>query len=634
MSLPVYDSWDIACKAPFGAVRRGQSCRFTIRRPACGSCSEPVLVMFRPGFKERFLPLKQTGSEDGAALYTVTYTPGDLGVHYYYFTLLMDGERRYIKRQGASVGGFDHGELFQLTVYREDFRTPSFVKGGVMYQIFPDRFARSGEPHPVPEARVLRDDWGGIPEHLPDEHGKIRNNDFFGGDLRGIEERLPYLASLGVTCIYLNPVFEAHENHRYNTADYRNIDPLLGTNKDFERLCRVALSDHGIRIVLDGVFNHTGADSLYFNKYGRYGDEGAYRSKDSPYYPWYTFHRYPDEYESWWGIDTLPNVNELDTSYANFMCGEEGVLRYWLSLGASGWRLDVADELPDAFLDRLHATVKAASEENLIIGEVWEDATTKESYGQRRRYLIGEQLDSVMNYPFKDAILEYIKEPDALRFRDRIMTVLENYPKPSVDTLMNSLSTHDTERAITRLAGDSGDGAPREWLAAHHLSPEQRAFGGKLLQCAMVLQFFLPGVPCVYYGDEAGMEGYRDPFNRGCFPWDAADQEMTAFVRELAAIRASSPVFREGTFSLLHADGGLLIFSRRDDSMHISATIFLNRTGEERRLPLMEITDGNPPSFSFPRATRGKDGQCLVLAPYDYAVVFGARGNEQEVVKP
>lgn len=634
MSTPMYNSWDNCYKSVFGALKRQQTCDFRIWLKKGTPCHELVFVIFRPGYKERFIPMQylQNGldvnSSEEYDIYGLSYSPQYVGIHYYYFTLLINGERHYIKRGGANIGCLDNGELFQLTVYDADFTTPDFIKGGVMYQIFPDRFCKSGEPaQDIPYGRILREDWGGVPQYRPDEQGKVRNNDYFGGNLQGILEKLPYLADLGVTCIYLNPIFEAHENHRYNTADYRKVDPLLGTNKDFQRLCQQALELYGIRVILDGVFSHTGADSVYFNKYNRYSSLGAYNSPNSPYYPWYTFYSYPDNYEAWWGINTLPNVRENNEEYTDFICGKDGVLEYWLHQGASGYRLDVADELPDLFLDRLRMTVKDMGHEHLVIGEVWEDASNKESYGARRRYLLGEQLDSVMNYPFKEAILDYVRCPDPPLFVNRIMTILENYPKPSVDTLMNFISTHDTERAITRLAGDPICANTKDWQATHVMTGEQYRTGVALLKCAMVLQFFLPGIPCIYYGDEAGMQGYRDPFNRGCYPWGAENAELVAFTKELAAIRASSDVFCAGRFTPLFASVDLFIFSRTDMSLCKSAIIFLNKSHCQQRLAVRSSITKDLAQFHYARATLENDGSELVIEPFDYAVILGTERN-------
>ena len=425
----------------------------------------------------------------------------------------------------------DNGDLFQLTVYSSNFTTPDFIKGGVMYQIFPDRFCKSGKEHKnVPKDRIIRNDWGGMPYYRPDQNGHVWNNDYFGGDLEGIRSKLPYLAELGITCIYLNPIFEAHENHRYNTADYMKIDPMLGTNEDFKRLCSHA-AEMGIDIILDGVLSHTGADSIYFNKFNRYDSVGAYNSQDSEYSSWYTFYEFPDKYESWWGIDTLPNVNENDEKYTNFICGDGGVIDYWLEQGAAGFRLDVADELPDEFLDNLNKCVKKHGNSKLIIGEVWEDASNKESYGVKRRYLLGSQLDSVMNYPFREAILNYVKGGSVFDFKIQVMSILENYPKPAIDVLMNFVSTHDTERAINNLGGETCVGKSKDWMSERRLTEEEYNLGKARLKCAMVLQFFLPGVPCIYYGDESGMQGYKDPFNRQCYNWGSEDKELIKFTK-------------------------------------------------------------------------------------------------------
>ena len=324
----LYDSRDPAYKSPFGAIRQGEQCTFTIRLPRDMQLEgRPVMVLFRSGFKERFITLNTVTGEGDVTAYSAVFSAKYTGVHYYYFSYIAQGQRVYIKRSGTGEGVLDKGELFQLTVFGRDFETPGWLKGGVMYQIFPDRFCKSGMPHEnVPEDRVLRQDWGGTPCYKPDQNGHVWNNDYFGGDLEGIRRKLPYLQELGVTCLYLNPIFEAHENHRYNTADYRKVDPLLGTNEDFAALCRDAEA-RGIRVLLDGVFSHTGADSVYFNKFNRYDSCGACQSQDSPYFPWYSFIRYPEEYESWWGIDTLPNVQEKERSYTEFICGYEGVLR-------------------------------------------------------------------------------------------------------------------------------------------------------------------------------------------------------------------------------------------------------------------------------------------------------------------
>lgn len=581
--------------------------------------------MFRPGYKERFIELDLQDESGNDNIFSGVFTPNNVGVHHYYFTGVIDGRRRYIKRTGANIGVFEGEELFQLTVFDENLYTPDFIRGGIMYQIFPDRFAKSGEHHEnVPGDRVLRDDWYGVPYYRPDEKGIVRNNDFFGGDLKGIIQKLPYIESLGVTVIYLNPIFESQENHRYSTANYEKIDPLLGTEEDFKELCKKA-GEMGIDIILDGVFSHTGADSIYFNKFGRYGDNtGAYRDRNSPYFPWYSFTAYPDRYESWWGISTLPNVDENNPAYTNYICGDDGILQKWIKLGARGWRLDVADELPDEFLDNLNKSVKKMGADKVIYGEVWEDASNKESYGVRRRYLIGGQLDSVMNYPFKEAILNYVKYADARAFTDSILTIIEHYPKPAVDMLMNFISTHDTERALTRLAGEEVGWHDKDWQFEHHLSPSEYVYGISLIKCAMVLQFFLPGVPCIYYGDEAGMEGYRDPFNRCCYPWGHENIELIDFTRGLAKVRRGTRAFEQGDLRFIHVDDNVCVFARCDKINRDAAIIYLNKSTQTRTFDIVNeqtdmFTDFKP---AFDRFDRGISGGKITVAPFDYGVIY------------
>ena len=621
--LPIYDAHKKEYKTPFGAVRRLESCVFTLRFPAYMQVERIVLVMFRPGFKEKHAGLEFLVKEDNVYnLYTCTYTPQDLGLHQYFFRVIMkDGTDSLVKRSGVSEGRFDGTEFFQLTVYDENTKAQDRLKGGIMYQIFPDRFARhvTDDMPPVPVDRTLHTNWASSPEWKPNADGIVTNSDYFGGNLRGIEEKLDYLMSLGVTCIYLNPIFEAHENHRYSTANYEKIDPLLGTEADFVSLCEKA-KQKGIGVILDGVFSHTGADSIYFNKYGRYGSgKGAFRDPDSPYRSWYSFTHYPNVYESWWGFENLPNVNENDPEYTKFICADDGILQKWLKLGASGWRLDVVDELPDEFIDNLNKAVKGAGEDKVIYGEVWEDATTKEAYGTRRRYLIGGQLDSVMNYPFKEAILRYIRYSDADELRNSVMTIIERYPKPSVDILMNFLSTHDIERALTRLTGEELGNNGRQWQEDTVLSDMQYVFGIYLLKCAMVLQFFLPGIPCIYYGDEAGMEGYKDPFNRRTFPWGRENTELLKFTRELASIRKGCQMFTEGEMEFIEVTRDSCVFRRKDTGLGKAAAVFLNKSKTTKKF-LLEAAIGSGRDAELIRAPEA-DGKYVYVSPYDYAVV-------------
>ncbi|WP_040195792.1 glycoside hydrolase family 13 protein [Candidatus Soleaferrea massiliensis] len=612
----VFDSRDLSYKTPFGAVRTDEEVTFRLKLPKY--YRKPYLIVYQVDRWDspQFFLMHLTRSEVGYNEFSCRFRSDSPMLYFYCFKAVSCDREVMIKRASGSKGKLDcpDGELWQLTVYDKDFKTPERFKGGIIYQIFPDRFYSSGaEKSGVPADRTMHETWDEEPVYLPDAKGKVTNSDYFGGDLRGIEQKLDYIQSLGADTIYLNPVFEAHSNHRYNTANFMKIDPLLGSNEDFKHLCEAA-KEKGIKIILDGVFSHVGSDSVYFNKENRYDVKGAYNSEDSRYRDWFKFIRYPDSYHSWWGFETLPEIDEDNENYTDFICGKNGVLRYWLEQGAAGYRLDVADELPDRFLDRLHDAVKGGDEEAIIIGEVWEDASNKVSYGVRRRYFLGEQLDSVMNYPFKDAVLSYVRSGNAAHLNDTILTVLENYPKPVVDVLMNSVSTHDTERAITNLAGEPLAHYGREWQASHALSPIQYHHGVQLLKLSFVLQYFLPGVPCLYYGDEIGMQGYKDPFNRRPFAWDHIDEELLAFTRELGRVRSECAFLKDALYKPYLCDDHIFSFIRHSGEQRL--LIAVNRTDLELTMELeQKIRCGQL------HIGGGLDGNRMILPPYGYAVV-------------
>ncbi len=551
-------------KYPLGAVKEETEITFRIVLPRDFGCTGVRIAVTKDGEIPQLYSLEWDCMQgENEEWWKIQLSFPQRGLYFYHFEYDTGfGVSKIFRHRDTLNGCFaPFGEEWQFTVYDKNFTTPDWIKGGVIYQIFPDRFYSSGtEKENVPADRIIRTDLDGEPYWRPDENGKVLNNDYFGGDLKGIEEKLPYISSLGVNCIYLNPIFEAHSNHRYDTADYEKIDPLLGTEEDFVSLCKKA-EEFGIKIILDGVFSHTGSDSRYFNKNGRYPDEGAFQSKSSPYYPWFKFTKWPDKYQSWWGIEILPEIIEETPEFIEYISGEKGILRKWLSLGAGGWRLDVADELPDEFLDALRTAVKNHSPDALIIGEVWEDASNKSSYGKRRRYLQGQQLDSVMNYPFAESIIDFVRRGNAESFEKAVVTVVENYPKPVIDVLMNHIGTHDTQRAITALAGESCIYRDRAWQSGRKLE-DKKDDGIRLLKQAAVLQFTLPGVPSVYYGDEAGMEGYKDPFNRGYFPWGKENEDLTEFYRSLGKIRRNCTELISSPCKFISAVMGCVAYSR------------------------------------------------------------------------
>lgn len=543
-----YNPLDPACKSVLGGVRQNES--FTIR--IFGKSDEPcIFVLQRDGCEAQSLHMQNISGG-----WELQLSFAEPGLYFYWFRL---GGRRAALGEDRNAEFSDSASAYQILVYRECFATPAWFKGGIMYQIFPDRFFKSGEIL-AEKGKWLHKDWHETPEFRPNEKGKILNNDFFGGNFRGILKKLDYLQSLHVTVIYLNPIFRAFSNHRYDTGDYMQLDPMLGSEEDFAALVSECWK-RGIRLILDGVFNHTGDDSRYFNKYGTYDEIGAYQSKDSKYYSWYNFRHFPDKYDSWWGIDVLPAVNENCPSYIDFITGENGVLRRWMKYPLGGFRLDVADELPDEFVAKIRSAVKSANGDAVVIGEVWEDASNKIAYSTRRKYFQGEELDSVMNYPLKDAIINFVVSGNTSLLRRTVGMLLDHYPKCVLDSLMNILGTHDTVRVLTALGGVCAYN--KEEMAVLKLSAEQRAVATERLKIAAILLYTFFGVPCIYYGDEIGMEGYSDPFCRKPFAWDLIDEDILSHYRWLGELRSRYTVFRDGDYRELYHDDNCIVFERR-----------------------------------------------------------------------
>ena len=546
-----FDSRDPACKSPFGAVPCGTEVSFAV------FCTdEENIVSGALHVTEEFAGREQTVplTLSGGAWRCVYAAPRRPELAWYRFSLR--------RRSGETVTLAQR----QLTVYEEYGAAPDWFGRGVSYQIFPDRFCRSRVPDPAGLVgdRTVHENWQDTPEFRPDERGEIRNRDFFGGDLAGIISKLDYLNSLGVTTLYLNPIFEAASNHRYNTADYMAIDPMLGTAEDFRALCREAHA-RGMRVLLDGVFNHTGSASRYFNADGFYPELGAAQSKDSPYYNWYHFTRWPEEYDAWWGIKTLPAVEENQASYRDFIIrSEDSVVRHWLRCGADGWRLDVADELPDDFIAELRQAMDAEKPDCLLLGEVWEDGSNKIAYDRRRKYLLGRETHGLMNYPFRTAALDWLCGGDAAAFRESMEQLRENYPSPAFYSAMNFLSTHDTPRILTLLGGEPTP-ADKAERAAAQLSPAGWELARRRLMLGALLLYTFPGSPTVYYGDEAGMEGYEDPLNRRTFPWGQEDEGLLRWYRRLGQLRGDRPSLQQGDICYLYADGSGLALRRQWD---------------------------------------------------------------------
>ncbi len=544
-----YNSRDEYFKYPFGAAVCNTEVTFRIIAEG-----NPFDVLLCMGGDKIHME-----KEEENVYKTVFKTPDEGQILFYHFEIVYDVTVTYGNNQNCTggEGAEETGLDYQLTVY-EKSDIPSWVSESVCYQIFPDRFYRDGEILSPKENSFLYGSWYDTPMYVRNPDSSIARWDFFGGNLAGIEKKLPYLKELGISMIYLNPIFLARSNHRYDTADYMKIDPVLGDEKAFKSLLNTAKS-MGIRIILDGVFNHTGCDSIYFDREDKYGN-GAYHNPDSPYRSWYTFSD-DGTYESWWGISDLPSVNELEESYVDYIIkGENSVINKWLKMGISGWRLDVADELPDEFLQMLREQCRKTSPDSYVVGEVWEDASNKLSYGKLRTYFTKDELDGVMNYPFRTNMLQFVHdEISAHTLADRFLSLAENYPSENMNASMTILGTHDSERLLSSAMSVE---------AVKQLSAMQMAY---------------TGLPVVYYGDETGIEGAKDPDNRRTYPWGRENTDLIDWYKKIIKIRNTQEVLKKGKawFGAVNED---VFFIKRFDRNH-TFYAFMNRRGEEVTFP-------------------------------------------------
>ena len=557
-----YNSRDAKYKKPFGAVKNDEpvSLSVYVEDGTYINWIKLLIINAHEDFSQEVY-FSYNCFDDNFHRFDCQFAIEKPDVYYYTFEFDTEYGKFHCENSGGELRIGEELQKWQLTVYDKNFLTPDWVKGGIMYQIFPDRFKKS-EKFELLQAkgeRLIHENWEDIPDFIYN-NPNYQGNDYFLGNLDGIIEQLDYLKSLNVDIIYLNPVFESQENHRYSTGDYTKIDPYLGDNAIFKKLIKEC-EKKGIKIILDGVFSHTGIDSVYFNKYGHYDTVGAYNSKESPYYEWYKFYSHPDGYESWWGFRNLPCVNEEHPEFMEYILDKNsGILKMWQDMGVFGWRLDVCDELPDIFIDKLRDCIKSTNPDAFIVGEVWEDATTKESYGIKRKYLLGEQLDSVMNYPFRTAIIEFVKNGGAAVFIDEIMTILENYPKPIIDVLMNIIGTHDTTRIITEFGVEhTVEGCNQ---GSYRMNDYEYQLGKSRMKMAAFLQFVLPGIPCVYYGDEAGLQGFSDPYCRMGYPYGKEDKEILEFYIFLSGFRKQYKEEFLKDLVLMAVDNGFFAFSR------------------------------------------------------------------------
>lgn len=614
----VHHSREARYREPFGSCPTQSDVRLALSVRSEHETIRKVLLRYRYGlyrFDAAAQKLQRTEVfTDGRVFYeTVLKLPPKRCLLFYFFEVVTDRQTYYVYPDTASTAGgetvrrelpADYPEALPtnrdgwiIAVYEREHTVPDWFKGATMYQIFPDRFSRGKdfsyekmiEAADAPE-RIYHSDWTEEVDIRGKEPDGYLACDFFGGTLRGIIEKIPYIAEFGTTVIYLNPIFKARSNHRYDTGDYFTIDPMLGDLDDFRELCRTA-EEYGIRVILDGVFSHTGADSIYFNRFGRYDSVGAWQeynngAEPSRYSEWYDIRHENGDivYDSWWGFADLPNVMEHNLDYMDFITGENGVVRYWLRQGASGWRLDVSDELPDDFIQAIHRAAKAEKADAVVMGEVWEDAVHKFSYGHYRDFLLGSSHDSVMGYPFTTAITSWL----SYRVGDKDMlnsleTIREHYPPDFFMANMNLISSHDAPRAITVLAGDEDPG-DRERQISMRLDKRQRALGEKRLLLALFLQMTYPGNAALYYADEYGAEGYRDPFNRRTFRPESASGEFFETYRRICALRRQYPLLKTGQYETISAENDVFIFRRYDGEKTDGEELYVLVNRSEKRL--------------------------------------------------
>ena len=567
-----------------GAFPEDDVLTVTLSAPRALGLSSPLFEIYADDTGEKtFFPLSWTSLSGDRESYSITLKLGELcaDTHsgLFFWSIVSHSALGHIRFSCDSYSYLPKVmpadisyDSYVLTIYEKDFSTPDWIKGGIMYHIFVDRFAKGGDV-PLRSDAIMNGDWDNyMPQYAQYPGGEVANNMFFGGTLDGVTSKLSYLKSLGVSCIYLSPIFEAYSNHKYDTGDYERVDDMFGGDMALERLISKARA-LGIRLILDGVFNHTGDDSKYFNRRGRYKTPGAYNSPDSPYFKWFDFKNYPDKYRCWWDIKILPAVNTRNAEYDSYINGDDGIVQKYLKKGTGGWRLDVADELSEPFLQNLRAAAKKADPDAIIIGEVWEDASIKIAYTDRRKYFRGKQLDSVMNYPLRTGIIDFVTTGDSRNLFSASAGLYARYPKEVSDALMNFLGTHDTERILTVL----GVGVPNlsmEEKAHFRMSEDERKKGVTLLKLAYTILSFMPGIPCIFYGDEAGIEGLGDPFNRVTYPWGREDNELVNFYRELGILRRSQSVLANGYLKVFEdTPYGVFAFERFSKDGRISVVV-------------------------------------------------------------
>lgn len=550
-----FDSKDIACKKPFGAVKSGEEIEFNVFCEV-GVFVESIHLIIREDsqVEAKSYQLDFISNKDNYSKFSTKIKINETGLYWYCFDIYTEYGKECCLKNGA---------MYQLTIYDKKYTTSDSVKGGIIYHAFVDRFNKGLDDKAIFTKKGHLKNWDDKLT-IVDEDGVYRANDFYGGNFQGIIDKLDYLKSLNVSMLYLSPIFKSASTHRYDTGDYSQVDELLGTEEKFKELIDKAKAK-GISIMLDGVFNHTGADSKYFNKFNTYNSLGAFQSKDSPYYPWYTFYNFPNDYHCWWGVTVCPTISANAQGFQDMIAGKDGIVEKWTKLGVKGWRLDVVDELQENFVEKIRKAMKDIDNDSLLIGEVWEDASNKIAYDYRRHYFQGKQLDGVMNYVYKRGILDYVKYNSINSFIECVRELIENYPKDSLNVCMNLIGTHDTVRALTELSNASTYGTSKWDRLNYRMDENTYNNAVAKLKVASAIQYILPGIPSIYYGDEIGMQGFEDPLNREPMRWNSINEDVLTHYRLLGKIRLSHKQEILGDTNIFSQDNMLVIERKSTD---------------------------------------------------------------------
>ena len=604
------------------ATENGAEYKVDIRIPMSLGWIDDMYFTVVRNHKNTYYKLKHLKNEDGYVYFSSTIFLETSAVYRWFFQFKANGNTKYMDKDAFTSGFLSNNKLGKLSV---NFDTPKWAQGAIMYHIFVDRFNRGekNKPEDMPRRKVY-DSFDSPVE--PGFIGDMNvNNDFYGGDLKGITNKLSYIKSLGTDIIYLSPIVTSQSNHRYDTADYENVDPYCGKNEDLKELCDKAHS-MGMKVVLDAVFSHTGDDSKYFNRLGTYDNIGAFQDINSEYGKFYekTYKNGKTYFNYWWSFETLPKCNKYAKEWQNYIYGKDGIIDKWFNLGIDGLRLDVADDLPDEFIEGIRKAVKRNKKDGLVIGEVWYNPME-----MGRGYLSnGKCMDTVMNYFLIDALIRYYKYGDVSKFGRILNEIYTEFPKGTIDTLMNFTSTHDISRPLS-IFGRNEFKTNSEWAwdiyrndnepfkevvnrckNLTNLSEEELRRAKDIYKSYAFCLDLMPGIFSIFYGDEAGVIGYGNLFNRKPFPWNDIDKELLQFFRYLGSIRKENEFLKTADFDIVDITNNYFMFERKSNNG--DALVAVNRTDSETPIYIPGKYDGNDLSTIY---TLNKSKKTS-LAPY------------------